>query len=508
MAKQALYQKRSFILKKKDRVIFRCQSCDHQTYQWMGKCPGCGDWDTLIAEKPVDNSAPGARFSRARTTAIPMGEIEFEQDPRLLTGIGEFDRVLGGGIVAGTLVLIGGDPGIGKSTLMLQVLSRVADSGRKALYVSGEESIRQLKMRGNRLYSSSSSSSQSQPLSSSPLSSSSGLSASLNLSSSLPSSSLLVAAETDLDAILTMAQEEKPAVMVIDSIQTVYNPEIASTPGSVTQIREASIRLMNMAKQSGIPLFLVGHVTKVGAIAGPRIMEHMVDTVLYFEGDRSHVFRILRAVKNRFGSTNEIGVFEMKERGLEEVPNPSAVFLAERSVNAPGSVVTASMEGTRPILIEIQGLASSSGFGNARRTVLGLDPNRVALIAAVMEKRLGINLSGLDIFMNVAGGVKVVEPAADLGVAVALASSFLDMPVPEGTTVIGEIGLTGEIRAVSHGEARIREALKMGFTRCIVPENTKKQIPDIQSIEIQGQKIAVAIIGATSLKQVMEILFQ
>jgi len=440
----------------------------------MGKCPACGDWDTLIAEKPLDNSAPGARFSRARTAPIAMSEIEFDQDPRLLTGIREFDRVLGGGIVAGTLVLIGGDPGIGKSTLMLQVLSKIADSGKKALYLSGEESIRQLKMRGKRL--------------------SSG------------ATSLLVAAETDLDAILNMALEERPDVMVVDSIQTVYNPEIASTPGSVTQIREASIRLMNMAKQSGIPLFLVGHVTKVGAIAGPRIMEHMVDTVLYFEGDRSHVFRILRAVKNRFGSTNEIGVFEMKERGLEEVPNPSAVFLAERSANAPGSVVTASMEGTRPILIEIQGLASSSGFGNPRRTVLGLDPNRVALIAAVMEKRLGINLSGLDIFMNVAGGVKVVEPAADLGVAVALASSFLDMPVPEGTTVIGEIGLTGEIRAVSHGEARIKEALKMGFTRCIVPENTKKQLPEMQRSEVQGQQITIT--GASSLKQVMEILFE
>lgn len=485
-------------MKKKDRVIFRCQSCDHKTYQWMGKCPECGEWDTLIAEKPTDTSAPGARFSRARTAPVPMSEIECDQEPRILTGIGEFDRVLGGGIVAGTLVLIGGDPGIGKSTLMLQVLSRVADSGKKALYVSGEESIRQLKMRGKRLAYSGTS--QSLEPSSNPLPSS-------GQSSSIPSS-LLVAAETDLDAILAMADAEKPDVMVIDSIQTVYNPESASTPGSVTQIREASIRLMNMAKQSGIPLFLVGHVTKVGSIAGPRIMEHMVDTVLYFEGDRSHVFRILRAVKNRFGSTNEIGVFEMKEKGLEEVPNPSAVFLAERSINAPGSVVTASMEGTRPILIEIQGLASSSGFGNARRTVLGLDPNRVALIAAVMEKRLGINLSGLDIFMNVAGGVKVVEPAADLGVAVALASSFLDMPVPEGTTVIGEIGLTGEIRAVSHGEARVKEALKMGFTRCVVPENTKKLLPDIQSIEIQGQKIAITIIGVTSLKQVMEILFQ
>ncbi|GAB6143125.1 DNA repair protein RadA [Desulfocicer niacini] len=395
-----------------------------------------------------------------------MGAIAFEEEPRIETGIQEFDRVLGGGIVPGTLVLIGGDPGIGKSTLMLQVLSRLAEAGKKTLYISGEESIRQIKMRGDRL--------------------SSGV------------TSMLVAAETDLDSIISMAESEKPHAMVVDSIQTVYNPEISSTPGSVTQIREASIRLLNMAKQSGVPLFLVGHVTKIGAIAGPRIMEHMVDTVLYFEGDRSHVFRILRAVKNRFGSTNEIGVFEMKEMGLAEVPNPSEIFLAERSVNAPGSVVTASMEGTRPILVEIQGLASSSGLGNPRRTVLGLDPNRVALIAAVMEKRLGINLSGLDIFMNVAGGVKVVEPAADMGIAVALASSFLDLPVPEGTTVVGEIGLTGEIRAVGHVESRVKEVAKMGFTRCLLPQNSIKQVPDIPGMTIQG---------ITSLKQVVEILF-
>ena len=453
-------------MKKKDKMTFRCHSCGHQTHQWMGKCPECGDWDTLVAKKRENNTAPGAKFSRARSTPVAMDAIKFDEEPRSSTGIPEFDRVLGGGIVAGTLILIGGDPGIGKSTLMLQVLSQMAASGKKALYVSGEESIRQIKMRGQRIYSA--------------------------------NSTMLVAAETDLDSIIGMAEDEKPHVMVVDSIQTVYNPEMASTPGSVNQIREASIRLMNMAKQSGIPLFLVGHVTKVGAIAGPRIMEHMVDTVLYFEGDRSHVFRILRAVKNRFGSTNEIGVFEMKEKGLQEVPNPSEVFLAERSVNAPGSVVTASMEGTRPILIEIQGLASSSGFGNPRRTVLGLDQNRVALIAAVMEKRLGINLSGLDIFMNVAGGVKVVEPAADLGVAVALASSFLDTPLPEGTTVLGEIGLTGEIRAVGHVEARLKEAAKMGFTRCIIPRNSQKQLSEMKGITIEG---------VASLKEVMEILF-
>jgi len=338
----------------------------------MGRCPGCGEWDTLVAEKAQIPSGETSRFSRVSTRPVPIASVKFEEDPRIYTGIAEFDRVLGGGIVGGTLILIGGDPGIGKSTLMLQALSKLAESGQKALYISGEESLTQIKMRARRLGS--------------------------------ESTSMLVAAETDLDTILGMADAEHPDVIVVDSIQTVYNPEITSTPGSVTQIREASIRLMNMAKETGIPLFLVGHVTKVGAIAGPRIMEHMVDTVLYFEGDRSHVFRILRAVKNRFGSTNEIGVFEMKEQGLVQVSNPSAVFLSERSINTPGSVVTASMEGTRPILVEIQGLASSSGLGTPRRTVLGLDHNRVALIAAVMEKRLGVNLSGLDIFMNVAGG--------------------------------------------------------------------------------------------------------
>ncbi len=397
---------------------------------------------------------------------MPMDSIAEDEEPRILTGIREFDRVLGGGIVGGTLVLIGGDPGIGKSTLMLQALSRLALAGKKALYISGEESLTQIKMRARRLKAA--------------------------------SSSLLVAAETDLDHILAMADREKPDVVVVDSIQTVYNPEISSTPGSITQIREASMGLMGLAKKSGIPFFLVGHVTKVGAIAGPRIMEHMVDTVLYFEGDRSHVFRVLRAVKNRFGSTNEIGVFEMKEKGLAEVPNPSAVFLSERSVNAPGSVVTASMEGTRPILVEIQGLASSSGYGTPRRTVLGLDSNRVALIAAVMEKRLGISLAGLDIFMNVTGGVKVVEPAADLGIAVALASSFLDRVVPEGTTLIGEIGLTGEIRAVSHAEARIKEAAKMGFTRCFAASASLKQLSRISGIQTEG---------ISSLKEVMDRIF-
>jgi DNA repair protein RadA/Sms len=392
--------------------------------------------------------------------------VPVTQTQRLLTGITEFDRVLGGGIVDGSLILIGGDPGIGKSTLMLQVLATLSKSRKKCLYVSGEESILQLSMRGKRLDSG--------------------------------SDSLFIVAETDLDSILSMVEKQHYDAMVIDSIQTVFHPDVSSTPGSVTQIREASMQFMRLAKTTGIPIFLVGHVTKVGAIAGPRIMEHMVDTVLYFEGDKSHIFRILRAVKNRFGSTNEIGVFEMRERGLTQVPNPSAIFLSDRSAVAPGSVVTSSMEGTRPILVEIQGLVSSSGMGNPRRTVLGLDNNRVALILAVMEKRLGMNLSGLDVFMNVIGGGRIVEPSADLAIAAALASSFLDKPVHKETTLIGEIGLTGEIRAVSHAQARIKEAAKMGFTTCLVPSSAMKQLSRVQGMTIES---------VSFLKDAMEVLF-
>ena len=385
---------------------------------------------------------------------MPIDAIELESEERLLTGIAEFDRVLGGGIVPGTLVLIGGDPGIGKSTLMLQALYGLAGSGHKVLYVSGEESIRQMRIRSKRLET--------------------------------VSPELLVAAEVELETILNMVKSVQPAVVVIDSIQTMYNSELTSAPGSVSQVRESTVRLMFMAKRSGIPVFLVGHVTKEGAIAGPKLLEHMVDTVLYFEGDRNHVFRILRAVKNRFGSTNEIGVFEMKGKGLEEVGNPSAIFLSERPVNAPGSVVTASMEGTRPILVELQALASSSSFGTARRTILGLDQNRVALLVAVMEKKLGMQLLGHDIFMNVAGGVKIDEPAVDMGIVAAVASSFLDKSIPEGTLVLGEVGLTGEVRGIGQVETRIQEAQKMGFTRCLVPQSNRTRLSGTGGMTITG----------------------
>ena len=454
------------LLKKKDKFTFLCQSCGAQTPKWMGRCPDCGAWDTLTEEKII-STGPGKARASFVPRPVPIDSVDVTESQRLRTGITEFDRVLGGGIVDGSLILIGGDPGIGKSTLMLQVLACLAKAHKKCLYVSGEESIRQLSMRGKRLNS--------------------------------ESSSLFIVSETDLDSILSMVEKEEYDVMVIDSIQTVFHPDVSSTPGSVTQIREASMQFMRLAKTTGLPIFLVGHVTKVGAIAGPRIMEHMVDSVLYFEGDKNHIFRILRAVKNRFGSTNEIGVFEMRETGLEEVPNPSAVFLSERSVVSPGSVVTSSMEGTRPILVEIQGLVSSSGLGTPRRTVLGLDQNRVALIVAVMEKRLGMNLSGLDIFMNVIGGVKIVEPSVDLGIAAALASSFLDKPLHKEITLIGEIGLTGEIRAVSHAQARIKEASKMGFTTCLVPSFCMKQLSPIKGVTIES---------VSFLKDAMEVLFE
>jgi DNA repair protein RadA/Sms len=424
----------------------------------MGKCPDCGTWDSIVEERSAARSFRDAHRSlkNQQSTPVAIDSIELETENRLLTDIREFDRVLGGGLVPGTLVLIGGDPGIGKSTLMLQALYGLANQGHKVLYVSGEESNQQIRLRSQRL--------------------------------DTVASKLMVVSEVEIDAILGMIQADPPQVLVIDSIQTMYSTELTSAPGSVSQVRESTVRLMMMAKKTGIPTLLVGHVTKDGAIAGPKLLEHMVDTVLYFEGDRNHIFRILRAVKNRFGSTNEIGVFEMKDQGLDEVANPSAVFLSERPANAPGSAVTASMEGTRPILVELQALASSTSFGTPRRTILGLDSNRVALLAAVMEKQLGMHLMGYDIFMNVAGGVRVIEPAVDMAIVSAIASSFLDKPVPDGTVVLGEVGLVGEVRAIGQVDIRLAEVKKMGFSRCLVPDGNLKRIPDIDGIEVAGIK--------------------
>jgi len=451
-------------VKKSPKTIFSCQSCGYQAPKWMGKCPDCGTWDSFVEERPAALSQPGAGRSIAgsRTGPVPIDSIELETELRLQTEIQEFDRVLGGGLVPGTLVLIGGDPGIGKSTLMLQALHGLAVQGHKVLYVSGEESIRQIRLRSKRLKT--------------------------------VSPNLLVVSEVEVEAILSMIDTTKPTVIVIDSIQTMFNGDLTSAPGSVSQVRESTVRLMLMAKRSGIPTLLVGHVTKDGAIAGPKLLEHMVDTVLYFEGDSNHIFRILRAVKNRFGSTNEIGVFEMKDNGLDEVANPSAVFLSERPAGAAGSAVTASMEGTRPILVELQSLASATNFGTPRRTILGLDANRVALLTAVMEKKLGMHLMGYDIFMNVAGGVKVGEPAVDMAIVAAVASSFLDKPIADGTVVLGEVGLTGEVRAIGQVDTRLSESRKMGFTRCLVPASNLKRLPEIQDIDILGIKTVPEVV--------------
>ena len=436
------------------KTLFVCQSCGYESAKWMGRCTECGAWDSLAEEVRRPATAGSPSMAQKGNRPVPIDAVEMIDEQRMSTGIDEFDRVLGGGLVTGTLVLIGGAPGIGKSTLMLQVLHGIASRGRRVLYVSGEESVRQLRLRSHRLKTA--------------------------------SSSLMVVSEIDIDAIMAMVENEKPDVLVVDSIQTVFSPAITSAPGSVSQVRESAMRLMLMAKRTGIPIFLVGHVTKEGAIAGPRLLEHMVDTVLYFEGDRNHIFRILRAVKNRFGSTNEIGVFEMQERGLSQVNNPSAVFLSERPENAPGSVVAASMEGTRPILVELQALVSSTSFGTPRRTILGLDHNRVALLVAVMEKQLGMHLMGHDIFMNVAGGVKIMEPAVDMGIVSAVASSFLDRPIRKDTRVVGEVGLAGEVRAVGNVDIRISEARKMGFTRIIAPAGSLKRLRRPNDLALEG----------------------
>ena len=403
-----------------------------------------------------------ARLSRP----VPIDAVEMNQQRRISTGIQEFDRVLGGGLVPGSLILVGGDPGIGKSTLMLQVLHRLAEGKHKVLYISGEESLEQIKLRSDRL--------------------------------GTGSDDLWVVSEVALESIRAVADEMVPNAMVVDSIQTVFTPELTSAPGSVSQVREATMHLMHLAKRTGIPIFLVGHVTKDGAIAGPRLLEHIVDTVLYFEGEQNNIFRILRAVKNRFGSTNEIGVFEMRDNGLCEVVNPSAIFVSQRPSLVPGSVVTASIEGSRPILLELQALVGSATFGTPRRTVLGVDYNRVSLLVAVMEKKLGLELMNQDIFVNVTGGVKVDEPAVDLGIVSAIASSFFDKPVKESTLVFGEIGLTGEVRGISQAEPRVHEALKMGFRRCLLPGNNLKHLKGLADIEM---------VGVQTISELVDLLF-
>ncbi|MCA1032734.1 DNA repair protein RadA [Bacillus timonensis] len=440
----------------KRKVKFTCGACGYESAKWMGKCPGCNSWNTLVEEIEQKTGRKGA-FAHTSPTIISkptsITSIETINEPRILTDTGEFNRVLGGGIVPGSLVLIGGDPGIGKSTLLLQISAQLAFK-QKVLYISGEESIKQTKLRADRL--------------------------------GVMSDQLFVHSETDLELISQAITEMNPTFVVIDSIQTIYHPEVTSAPGSVSQVRECTAELMKIAKTKGIAIFIVGHVTKEGAIAGPRLLEHMVDTVLYFEGERHHTYRILRAVKNRFGSTNEMGIFEMKEVGLEEVLNPSEIFLEERSAGVAGSTVVASMEGTRPVLVEIQALISPTSFGNPRRMATGIDQNRVSLLMAVLEKRVGLLLQNQDAYLKVAGGVKLDEPAIDLAVAVSIASSFKDKASNQTDVCIGEVGLTGEVRRVSRIEQRVHEAAKLGFKRVIIPERNIGGWTVPQGVEVIG----------------------
>ncbi len=431
----------------KSKTVYLCDECGYESPKWLGRCTSCGAWNSL-KERKISVSPAGASPERKLapdSKVVTLKSVTASNEERLLCGIGELDRVLGGGLVIGSLVLVGGDPGIGKSTLLLQTAGLMAENA-DILYISGEESEKQIKMRADRLGSG--------------------------------DKDIRLYCETNIDKILSAAENLKPHVMIIDSIQTVYSEEISSVPGSITQVRECCMMLMKYAKQSGTAVFIVGHVTKEGTIAGPRILEHMVDCVLYFEGERHQSYRILRAVKNRFGSTNEIGVFEMEGDGLHEVENPSTALLMGRPKDTPGSAVVCTVQGSRPILAEIQALTSPSGYGNPRRMGTGLDYNRTAMLLAVTEKRLGLNLQNMDIYINVAGGLKINEPATDLAVIMAVVSAYTGKPIPEDVAAIGETGLTGEIRSVNLIDKRVSELSKMGFKRCIVPGGCKVKAPD------------------------------
>ena len=447
------------------KSIFFCQNSGHEEAKWLGQCPACKEWNTFVEER-IDSGITKGTTVAARAVheakVVPLTEVTADDDTRSETGIKELDRVLGGGIVPGSLVLVGGDPGIGKSTLLLQVCQRMAQM-KKILYISGEESQAQIKLRANRMGNF--------------------------------TSGLLLLCETNLGIIRSVIEKERPELVVIDSIQTMYSEDVTSAPGSVSQVRESTNVFMQLAKGLCIPIFIVGHVTKEGTVAGPRVLEHMVDTVLYFEGDRHASYRILRAVKNRFGSTNEIGVFEMRQSGLVEVENPSEYMLSGKPENASGSVVACSMEGTRPILLEIQALVCRTNFGMPRRTAAGTDYNRVNLLMAVLEKRLGMSLGNCDAYVNIAGGIKMNEPAIDLGIVMALVSSYRNRPIDEKTIVFGEVGLSGEVRAVNMPEQRVAEAKKLGFETCILPEVSLKMVKEIQGIRLVGVKTVNEAVG-------------
>lgn len=452
---------------KAKKTVFFCQECGYESPKWMGQCPGCKSWNTFV-EEIVSPSQTKHQEAAGRKKAEPvaLSEISLDEEDRIHTGIKELDRVLGGGIVQGSMTLVGGDPGIGKSTLLLQVCRNLADQV-SVLYISGEESLKQIKLRAQRI--------------------------------GAFGDRLRLLCETNLDTIRQVIEKEKPTVVVIDSIQTMYNEEVSSAPGSVSQVRESTGVLLQIAKGLGVSVFIVGHVTKDGNVAGPRVLEHMVDTVLYFEGDRHASYRILRGVKNRFGSTNEIGVFEMREEGLVEVENPSEFMLAGRPEGASGSVVACSMEGTRPILIEIQALVCASNFGMPRRTAAGTDYNRVNLLMAVLEKRLGLHLSASDAYVNIAGGIRMNEPAVDLGILLAVVSSYKDIVIDDKVLVFGEVGLSGEVRAVSMAEQRVQEAKKLGFTTVILPAACMKSV---------GQETEITLIPVENIRDAVRFLEQ
>lgn len=439
------------------KTTYACQACGHQSARWLGRCPGCGQWNTMVEER---TEAPVKTVrGLSGSGPVPVTDIVTTSEERYPTGLSELDRVLGGGVVPGSLVLVGGDPGIGKSTLLLQVAAALAARIGKVLYVSGEESAQQIKMRAERI--------------------------------GALHSHLLLMSETDMSGIEKVIQESKPSAVILDSIQTVYYPEVSSAPGSVAQVRECTAILMRLAKGTGIPVFVVGHVTKEGTLAGPRVLEHMVDTVLYFEGERHQAYRILRTVKNRFGSTNELGIFEMRGQGLVEILNPSELFMNQRSEAVPGSAIIPSLEGSRPLLVEIQALVCPTAFGTPRRMTSGLDYNRVALIMAVLERRVGLRLSNYDAYVSAVGGVKLDEPAADLAVALAIASSFKERPLQNHLVLVGEVGLTGEIRPVSGMDKRLHEAAKLGFKLCIGPARERQSLDIIEYSGVQSIQEAV-----------------
>ncbi len=450
------------------KTRYVCQNCGYVSPRWLGKCPGCDQWNTLVEEVIQTDKR---KLAREQSNPVPvnvnlqlMSEVSTKAEPRAKTNIGELDRVLGGGIVPGSVILIGGDPGIGKSTLMLQIAEKL--SHKKFLYVSGEESALQIKMRAERL-------------------------------NYIPDN-FYILAETSMDVIQSVILNENPDFVVIDSIQTVYRPEIESSPGTIVQLRECTSMLIHLAKTTGVPVFVVGHITKEGAIAGPKILEHMVDVVLQFEGERTHLYRILRGIKNRFGSTNEIGIFEMTDKGLQEVQNPSEVFLSQRNYGASGCVISSSIEGTRPILIEVQALVTETSYGFPQRTSMGYDIKRLNILIAVLEKKLGLYLNKYDIFVNVAGGVKIDETAVDLAIASSIYSSYKDIPVDSDTVLLGEVGLAGEVRTISGIDRRINEADKLGFKKIIIPKNNMRYV--------DKSKIKIQVIAVDNLRDALKNL--